>query len=135
MSASLYFHYSYEFKLPKLSIYYYSSALFPLLLYAIIVKYTTFLFVTWPTMQFMYLYIYTYMYMYIPLFWASLVAQMVKCACLKCRRLRFNLWVSKCSREGNGNPLQYSCLENFMDRGTWLATVCGITKSWTWLSY
>jgi len=25
--------------------------------------------------------------------------------------------------EGNGNPLQYSCLENFMDRGAWLATV------------
>ena len=33
--------------------------------------------------------------------------------------------------EGNGNPLQYSCLENFMDRGAWQATVCGITKSWT----
>ena len=34
--------------------------------------------------------------------------------------------------EGNGYPLQYSCLENSMDRGTWWAT--GITKSWTWLS-
>ena len=33
--------------------------------------------------------------------------------------------------EGNGNPLQYSCLENFMDRGAWQATVCGITKSQT----
>ena len=30
--------------------------------------------------------------------------------------------------EGNGNPLQYSCLENSMDRGTWRATVHGITK-------
>ena len=29
---------------------------------------------------------------------------------------------------GNGNPLQYSCLENFMDRGTWWATVHGITE-------
>ena len=32
---------------------------------------------------------------------------------------------------GNGNPLQYSCLENSMDRGTWQATVHGVTKSWT----
>ena len=31
--------------------------------------------------------------------------------------------------EGNGNSLQYSCLENPMDRGAWLATVHGITKS------
>ena len=31
--------------------------------------------------------------------------------------------------EGNGNPLQYSCLENPMDRGAWWATVHGITKS------
>ena len=35
---------------------------------------------------------------------------------------------------GNGNPLQYSCLENSMDRGSWQATVHGITKSLTWLS-
>ena len=32
-------------------------------------------------------------------------------------------------RVGNGNPLQYSCQENFMDRGAWQATVHGITKS------
>ena len=30
---------------------------------------------------------------------------------------------------GNGNPLQYSCLENSMDRGAWWATVCGVAKS------
>ena len=35
--------------------------------------------------------------------------------------------------EGNGNPLQYSCLENPMDRGIWQATVPRVTKSWTWL--
>ena len=29
---------------------------------------------------------------------------------------------------GHGNPLQYSCLENAMDRGAWLATVCGVTR-------
>ena len=31
----------------------------------------------------------------------------------------------------NGNPLQYSCLENPMDRGAWQATVHGVTKNWT----
>ena len=31
--------------------------------------------------------------------------------------------------EGNGNPLQYSCLENPMDRGAWQATVHGVAKS------
>ena len=36
--------------------------------------------------------------------------------------------------EGNGNPLQYSCLENPMDRGAWQATVHGVAKSWTQLS-
>ena len=33
--------------------------------------------------------------------------------------------------EGNGNPLQYSCLENSMDRGGWWAIVHGVTKSKT----
>ena len=32
--------------------------------------------------------------------------------------------------EGNGYPLQYSCLGNLMDRGAWWATVHGVTKSW-----
>ena len=36
--------------------------------------------------------------------------------------------------EGNGYPLQYSCLENSMDRGGWRATVHGVAKSQTWLS-
>ena len=35
----------------------------------------------------------------------------------------------KSSGEGNGNPLQYSCLENSMDRGAWQAIVHGVTKS------
>ena len=39
------------------------------------------------------------------------------------------------SGEGNGNPLQYSCLENSMDRGAWWAIVNGVAKSWTRLSY
>ena len=33
--------------------------------------------------------------------------------------------------EGNGTPLQYSCLENPMDRGAWWAAVHGVAKSWT----
>ena len=36
--------------------------------------------------------------------------------------------------EGNGNPLQYSCLENPMDRGAWWATVHEVAKSQTWLN-
>ena len=34
-------------------------------------------------------------------------------------------------REGYGTPLQYSCLENPMGRGAWLAAVYGVAKSWT----
>ena len=34
---------------------------------------------------------------------------------------------------GHSNPLQYSCLDNLMDRGAWWAMVHRVTKSWTWL--
>ena len=37
--------------------------------------------------------------------------------------------------EGNGNPLQYSCLENYTDKGVWPATIHGLAKSQMWLSY
>ena len=47
---------------------------------------------------------------------------------LQCRRPRFDPWVRKISGEGNGNPLQHSCLEKPMDRGAWWATVHGVTK-------
>ena len=39
-----------------------------------------------------------------------------------------------CSGEGNGNPLQYSCLKNPMDRGAWQASVHGVAKNQTRLS-
>ena len=42
-----------------------------------------------------------------------------------------------CIGEGNGNPLQCSCLENPRDSGAWWAAVCGVAQSWTrlkWLS-
>ena len=48
--------------------------------------------------------------------------------------------VSSISRLGrspgvrNGNPFQYSCWENSMDRGTWQTVVYGVAKSWTQLS-
>ena len=46
----------------------------------------------------------------------------------------FNPWVGKIPEGENGNPLQYSCLENPMDRGAWQATVHGAAKSRTQLS-
>jgi len=42
--------------------------------------------------------------------------------------------LGRCPGEGNGNPLQYSCLENSMDRGVWWALVHGVAKSQTRLS-
>ena len=84
------------------------------------------------------------------------------CQCWKRRRCGFDPWVGKilgapggsdgkesaCSAgdsgsipglgrspgEGNGNPLQYSCLEKPMDGGVWWATVHGVTMNWPQLS-
>ena len=59
----------------------------------------------------------------------SPVAQLAK-NCLQCRRPGFNTWVRKdFPGEGNGNPLQYSCLGNPIDRGAWPATVRGVAES------
>ena len=46
----------------------------------------------------------------------------------QCRRRRFDLWLGRSPEEGNDNPLQYSCLGNTMDRGTWQATIHGIAR-------
>jgi len=43
-------------------------------------------------------------------------------------RHRFDPWARKIPGEGNGNPFQYSCLGNPMDRGVWRATVHAVTK-------
>ena len=48
--------------------------------------------------------------------------------CLQCRRPGSNPWSGRFPGEENGNPLQYSCLENPMDRGAWQATVHGVTE-------
>ena len=46
-----------------------------------------------------------------------------------------SIWINwHVAGEGNGTPLQYSCLENPMDGGAWWAAVHGVTKSWTQLS-
>ena len=42
-------------------------------------------------------------------------------------------WLGRSPEEGNGNPLQYSCLDNPVDRGAWWAAVHGVIQSWTQL--
>ena len=49
-------------------------------------------------------------------------------------RLPFHFSLS-CIGEGNGNPLQCSCLENPRDRGAWWAAVCRVAQSQTWLKW
>ena len=49
-------------------------------------------------------------------------------------RLHFHFSLS-CIGEGNGNPLQCSCLENPRDDGAWWAAVCGVSQSRTWLKW
>ena len=53
--------------------------------------------------------------------------------CRRCKRHRFDPWVRRILWIGNGNPLQYSCLGNPMNRGPWQAKVHGVVKSWTQL--
>ena len=48
--------------------------------------------------------------------------------------LGLSLRLERSCGAGKDYPLQYSCLENFMDRGAWWATVDGVAKSWTRLS-
>ena len=65
----------------------------------------------------------------------SLVAQMVKKKSVcSAGDLALIPGLGRSPGEGNGNALQYSCLENSMDRGAWPATVHGVAKSWTQLS-
>ena len=65
---------------------------------------------------------------------SSLVAQIVKASACNAGDLGSIPGWGRSSGEGNGNPLQYSCLENSMDGGAWWATVHGVTKSGTQLS-
>ena len=76
-------------------------------------------------------------YPLLSIWWASLVAQwwrillpMQKTQ----RRLGSDPWVEKIPWRRAWHPLQYSCLENPMDRGAWRAAVQGVANSQTWLS-
>ena len=64
----------------------------------------------------------------------SLVAQMVKSLPVMQEMQVRSLGRKGSPGEGDGNTLQYSCLENLMDRGAWWATVHGVPKSQTQLS-
>ena len=64
---------------------------------------------------------------------ASLVAQMVKHLPAIWETQGSIPGLGRSPGDGNVNPLQYSCLENPMDRGTWWATVHRIAKSRTWM--
>ena len=61
----------------------------------------------------------------------SLVAQLVKESACKAGDPGLIPGSGRSPGEGNDNPLQYTCLENSMDRGTWWATVYGIAKGVT----
>ena len=66
------------------------------------------------------------------MYWASQVALVVKNLPAKVGDVREEGFIPGLGRSpggGPGNPLQYSCLENPMDRGAWWATVPGVTKS------
>ena len=53
------------------------------------------------------------------------------CQCRRCKRRGFDPGLERFPGESHGNPLQYSCLENSMDRGAWWATVHRVTQSQT----
>ena len=61
-------------------------------------------------------------------YWASPVTQMVKYLPAMMESWVRSLGLGRFPGEGNDNPLQYSCLQNSMDRGTWQATVHGVAK-------
>ena len=74
-----------------------------------------------------------YIYIYICIHGASQVALVVKNLPANVGDIRDTGLIPKFERypgEGNGNPLQYFCVENSMDKGAWQAVVHMVTKSW-----
>ena len=79
-------------------------------------------------------YIYIYIYIYICIYMASQVVLVIKNLPANAGDTRDMGSISelgKFSGEGSGQSLQYFCLENPMDRGTWCAIVHGVAKTWT----
>ena len=73
-------------------------------------------------------------FIYMHIYWASQVALVVKNLPANAgdvRKLGFDPWVGKMPWRRVWHPLQYSCLENPMDKGPWRATVCWVSKSQT----
>ena len=71
-------------------------------------------------------------------YWASqvvLVAKNLSASIGDIRDMGSTPWLGRSPREGHGKPLQYSCLETFMDKGDWQAIVHGVTQSWTRLKW
>ena len=67
--------------------------------------------------------------------WCLLLRQPTLCLwCVFLNKSTFYLSLCLSLEEGNGTPLQYSCLENPMDGGAWWAGVHGVAKSQAWLS-
>ena len=64
---------------------------------------------------------------------SQVVGKEPTCQCRRHKRHGFNHWVGKIPGKGDGNLLQYSCLENPMDRRTRRATVHGVAKNQTQL--
>ena len=65
-----------------------------------------------------------------PVLWASMVVQTVKKSACNAGDPGSISEPGRSPEEGNGCPLQYSCLENHMDRGAWWATTPGVPKNW-----
>ena len=84
----------------------------------------------WSTMSSIFLFVITAMDIVRLPTWHSGIES--ACQCRRCKRHGFDTGLipglGRCPRVGNGNPLQYSCMENSMDRGAWRATVHGSRK-------
>ena len=71
---------------------------------------------------------------YLPVLFRWFSGKESTCQCTRFRRLEFDPGSGRSPGGGNGNPFQYSCLGNPIDRGAWQATVHGVTKSQTQLN-
>ena len=66
--------------------------------------------------------------------WVTLVCRECICQAVDLKTQVLFSGLGRSPGVGNGNLLQYACLENSVDRGVWWATVCGVTKSQTQLN-